>query len=332
MNFRPVTSSRTCRPSISAPAYTATITRSKVEIQSPCLDDRGFCQVDYGELDGFKRYVDETFEHRHLNDVIAPIRPTAENIARFLFTEARKASPYVVAVTRERDTANLGGVPALRLNDIYPTIQGEGCLTGTPMVLIRLQGCGVGCPWCDTKETWENDPANRVVVLQDAMGTNARWIDASAETIASKARQAGPSLRWALVTGGEPAEQELAPLVDALHDAKFKVAIETSGTALGHVGAAFNWVCVSPKFSMPGGKPVLPRAFLDADEIKQVVGKAADIERLDAFLASATIRPTCTISLQPVSQSAKATELCVATCLERGWRLSLQMHKYLNVR
>ncbi len=69
----------------------------EVVIESPCLDDRGFCQVDYGELDPFRQYIDATLDHRHLNDVI-PVRTTAENIAKFLFAKARECSPYVVAV------------------------------------------------------------------------------------------------------------------------------------------------------------------------------------------------------------------------------------------
>lgn len=70
--------------------------RVDVVIQSPALDDRGFCQVDYGELAPFKAWLDETVEHRHLNDVM-PTRPTAENLARWLYGEARKVSPFVVA-------------------------------------------------------------------------------------------------------------------------------------------------------------------------------------------------------------------------------------------
>lgn len=70
--------------------------RAEVVIESPCLDDRGFCQLDYGELDPFKAYIDEFLDHRHLNDVF-PFRPTAENIAKALFHVARKSSPYVVA-------------------------------------------------------------------------------------------------------------------------------------------------------------------------------------------------------------------------------------------
>lgn len=69
----------------------------EVVVRSPCLDDRGFCGVDYGELAPFKAYLDENLDHRHLNDVL-PVRPTAENLARFLFGEARKLSPFVVAV------------------------------------------------------------------------------------------------------------------------------------------------------------------------------------------------------------------------------------------
>lgn len=68
----------------------------EVVVEAPALDDRGFCQVDYRELDPFKRYVDATLDHRHLNDVL-PCRTTAENLARFLFVEARKLSPFVVA-------------------------------------------------------------------------------------------------------------------------------------------------------------------------------------------------------------------------------------------
>jgi 6-pyruvoyltetrahydropterin/6-carboxytetrahydropterin synthase len=77
--------------------------RVEVTIKCAMLDDRGFCQVDYGELDGFKQFLDEVLDHRHLNEVL-PVRTTAENIARYLFAEARKHSPYVSEV-RVSETA-----------------------------------------------------------------------------------------------------------------------------------------------------------------------------------------------------------------------------------
>jgi 6-pyruvoyltetrahydropterin/6-carboxytetrahydropterin synthase len=70
----------------------------EVVVECVCLDDRGFCQVDYGEMALFKAYLDEYLDHRHLNDVLL-VRPTAENLAKYLCEIARRlVSPYVVAI------------------------------------------------------------------------------------------------------------------------------------------------------------------------------------------------------------------------------------------
>ncbi|STL83083.1 7-carboxy-7-deazaguanine synthase; queosine biosynthesis [Escherichia coli] len=37
------------------------------------------------------------------------------------------------------------------INEMFQTLQGEGYFTGVPAIFIRLQGCPVGCAWCDTK-------------------------------------------------------------------------------------------------------------------------------------------------------------------------------------
>jgi 6-pyruvoyltetrahydropterin/6-carboxytetrahydropterin synthase len=68
----------------------------EVVVESPCLDDRGFCQVDYNEMAGFRDYLMKRFDHRHLNDVMAE-RATAENLARCLAEIARAMiGPFVV--------------------------------------------------------------------------------------------------------------------------------------------------------------------------------------------------------------------------------------------
>jgi 7-carboxy-7-deazaguanine synthase len=173
----------------------------------------------------------------------------------------------------------------LKVNDVYASIQGEGCQAGVPMVLIRLQGCGVGCPWCDTKQTWTVEAANRRDALGAILGDSPLWCEVGPDALAAYCRDNFPGPKWALVTGGEPADQDLGPLVEALHRRGYKVALETSGTAVGHVGAGFDWVCVSPKVAMPGGRPVLRDAVMGADEIKHVVGRDRDIEALDRLLA-----------------------------------------------
>jgi 7-carboxy-7-deazaguanine synthase len=219
-----------------------------------------------------------------------------------------------------------------RLNDIYPCVQGEGVLMGVAMVLVRLHGCPVGCPWCDTKETWVVDPQHYVATIDQALGANPRYTVVAPDVIAQYVREHFPGPRWILLTGGEPADQPLATLVRAFHEAGYLVALETSGTARGHIRAGCDWVCVSPKIGMPGGRPVLIDVLGTADEIKHVVGKQADIDALDRLLLGVTLKASVQLCLQPVSQSTKATELCLKTVQARGWRLSVQMHKYLAQR
>jgi 7-carboxy-7-deazaguanine synthase len=138
--------------------------------------------------------------------------------------------------------------------------------------------------------------------------------------------------KWVLVSGGEPALNNLGPLVRELHLHGYKAAIETSGTALGHVAAGFDWITVSPKIDMPGGYGLKARAFEGASEVKFPVGKPDDIENLDRLIQRGIIQAGTTICLQPLSLSPRATRLCEETARHRGWRLSVQVHKLLNLR
>lgn len=221
------------------------------------------------------------------------------------------------------------------VNTLYQSIQGEGTLTGTPMIVLRLQGCGVGCPWCDTKQTWDLAETHRVDTLPDAVATLDAWCWSTPDQIVDTLRGSFPSYvgAWVLLTGGEPANQDLVPLVTHLHRAGYRVSLETSGTALGHLGAMIDWVTVSPKLDMPGGLAVLPDAVRSASEIKWVVGRQRDIDRLLVFLLEYRLiqvgHPV--ICLQPLSQSPAATRLCIDTCHRYGWRLSVQLHRYLDI-
>ena len=218
------------------------------------------------------------------------------------------------------------------VNDCYTCVQGEGVQTGVAMVLLRLHGCDVGCPWCDTKETWAFEATEETAGLIDALGANTHYSYQTAGQIADHIIANHPGPQWVLVTGGEPAQYDLRPLVKALQARNYKVALETSGTEVGHLEASFDWVCVSPKLHMPGGKTIKPAVISSADEIKHVVGKQSDIDDLDNLLAANTLKPGVQLCLQPVSASQKATQLCLNTVQSRGWRLSIQTHKYIGVR
>lgn len=67
-----------------------------VELAAQELTADGFVR-DYHDLDALKTYIDQTFDHRHLNDVL-PCYPTAENIARHFYDWAHARWPEVTAV------------------------------------------------------------------------------------------------------------------------------------------------------------------------------------------------------------------------------------------
>jgi 6-pyruvoyltetrahydropterin/6-carboxytetrahydropterin synthase len=64
-------------------------------LESPVLNDVGFVR-DYGELSRFKTWIDNTFDHRQINDTIA--QPTAENMAKVIYERAVALYLEVTAV------------------------------------------------------------------------------------------------------------------------------------------------------------------------------------------------------------------------------------------
>ncbi|HAU4893719.1 7-carboxy-7-deazaguanine synthase QueE [Aeromonas hydrophila subsp. ranae] len=218
------------------------------------------------------------------------------------------------------------------INEIFQTIQGEGVFTGLPAIFVRLQGCPVGCPWCDTRHTWVVDPAREVGVQEvlDCSNESDGWSKMSTEQILASFQQLGYQARHVVITGGEPCLYDLQDLSAALIEAGYQVQIETSGTSEIQTHEQ-TWVTVSPKINMKGGLPVLVSALERANEIKHPVATERHVEELDALLATASLRENVVIALQPISQKPRATQLAMATCIARNWRLSIQTHKYLDI-
>jgi len=125
-----------------------------------------------------------------------------------------------------------------KVNEIFHSLQGEGFWTGTPMTFIRLSGCNLSCNFCDTE-------------YETSMGMTE-------EEIFKEVRHT-----HICITGGEPTEQYLHPLLDLL--GKHTLHIETNGTnPIPYEGV---WITVSPKRSH-----LHADAFV-ADEMKFLCGK-----------------------------------------------------------
>jgi 7-carboxy-7-deazaguanine synthase len=215
------------------------------------------------------------------------------------------------------------------VNEIFQTIQGEGWHTGVPAIFIRLQGCDVGCAWCDTRHTWDVNPDQRIEItdlLQSAPAT--AWASMSPTQIVAVVSQPKWTAKWIVITGGEPAMHDLRPLCEALEQAGYQIQLETSGTYPVQVSAS-TWVTVSPKIGMRGGHTIQNSALARADEIKHPVAREEHIAALEVLLKQVSSKPR--ICLQPISQKPAATALAMQVCIEKNWRFSAQMHKYLEI-
>lgn len=111
---------------------------------------------------------------------------------------------------------------------VFFTIQGEGHLLGQPMVFVRMAGCTVGCPGCDTDYSFFERVAE--IELAD------RVMDAFPPSVRD---------RWVWITGGEPSDQPgLNDVVREIKDKGVAVAVATSG--IRRVVAPVDWLSVSP--------------------------------------------------------------------------------------
>ncbi len=195
----------------------------------------------------------------------------------------------------------------LAIVETFHSIQGEGAWAGTNAFFIRLAGCDVGCPWCDTKISWSQKPHPRRSIAD----------------LVAEAKAAHPT--FVVVTGGEPLMHDLTPLTTALHQADLRIHLETSGAH--PESGQFDWVTLSPK----PFKPPLMKIYDRVNELKVVIAQPEDLswaEQQSQLTSDAAIR-----YLQPEWNSPASQNLVFEYILQHStWRMSLQTHKLLGVR
>ena len=194
--------------------------------------------------------------------------------------------------------------PLWKVSEIFYSIQGEGRHTGMPAVFLRLAGCSMGCEWCDTKYAFSGgQEMNNLQVLVELAKFPCKTV---------------------VVTGGEPAEQDLPALIALLKSAGHIVHIETNGAHDTDISRA-DFVCVSPK------KYVSENMLKKADVIKLVVNEKTDLEDLKKYYNYENEKTT--VYLQPESNKEENIALCVKLVKEHpSARLSVQLHKLINIK
>lgn len=195
----------------------------------------------------------------------------------------------------------------LPVMESFYTIQGEGFHQGRAAYFIRLAGCDVGCHWCDVKESWptEGHPVYSVHEIAEKAATSASEL--------------------VVVTGGEPFIYDLTALCQTLHAKGKTINIETSGAY--PISGNVDWICFSPKkFKAP-----LEEFYPKANELKVIVFNKSDLGWAESHAAK--LSPECHLYLQPEwSKESEMLPLIIDYVKENPkWRISLQVHKYMNI-
>ncbi len=192
------------------------------------------------------------------------------------------------------------------MEDFY-TIQGEGHYQGQAAYFVRLGGCDVGCVWCDVKESWTTS-AHPVVSVKE---------------ISRRVKSSGAPV--AVITGGEPLMYDLTVLTDALNQAGIRTHLETSGVY--PLTGSWDWICFSPKKFKAPDSSILARA----DELKVIVYNPSDFSWAEEFASK--VRKECELFLQPEWSREKEMLPLIIDYVKSHpqWKISLQIHKYMEI-
>lgn len=195
----------------------------------------------------------------------------------------------------------------LPLMEHFYTIQGEGFHQGKAAYFIRLGGCDVGCTWCDVKDSW--DAAAHPKVAVDTM---------------VKMVQEHPA-PLVVITGGEPLMYDLTYLTEQMQNNNIRTHIETSGAH--PLTGNWDWICLSPKkFKFP-----LPEVIKKAHELKIIVYNKHDFKWAESYAEQ--VSPDCMLYLQPEWSKEKEMLPLMIDYVKAHpkWRISLQVHKYMDI-
>lgn len=214
----------------------------------------------------------------------------------------------------------------LQVRDIWYTLQGEGPFAGRPAVFCRLTGCNLRCTFCDTE--WDDALDKKYPVADVADTIIAECLNNKTDLV--------------VLTGGEPARQNLSRLLALLHSAGLRVQLETAGTlwqdcfSMPHVT-----LVVSPKT----GK-IHDQVHSHAAAFKYVIRAGTDDPADGLPLASTQLahgatriarpRPGAEVYLSPCDEydadKNAANRAAVARlALKHGYIAGLQLHKEFGV-
>lgn len=204
---------------------------------------------------------------------------------------------------------------ALRITEIFYSLQGESNLVGLPTVFIRLTGCPLRCNYCDTSYAFQGGEKMQIAeIIKQAEQYNARHIT---------------------VTGGEPmAQTECIDLMQQLLDKGFIVSLETSG-ALGLANVDKRVIKVidlkTPSSTEQHRNRYDNIAYLNhQDQVKFVIADEQDYQWAKKIIEQYRLTNRCEVLFSPCMDKQAPNQLADKILADQlPVRFQLQLHKIL---
>jgi 7-carboxy-7-deazaguanine synthase len=202
---------------------------------------------------------------------------------------------------------------AMKIAEIFRSIQGEGKNQGYPCTFLRLGGCNLRCTWCDTRQA-QSGGVERMEseIMQEIEALNGKRL---------------------CITGGEPLLQgeQLLPLVRTMRERDYIIEIETNGTFDFRPYQPYASVCMDVKCPSSGEQSDLSLLahVTDKDSVKFVVGTFEDLDFAAEVMDHYSIRGEIFFSPVHGSSSRIVAEFLIDHDLSA--RLQLQLHKSIGV-
>ncbi len=204
---------------------------------------------------------------------------------------------------------------AVKVTEIFLSLQGEGRSVGWPTTFVRLSGCPLRCSYCDTAYAFSGGEVRSIhSILEQAEENGARHVT---------------------VTGGEPlAQNGVYPLLSGLCDAGFQLSLETGGMI--DISSVDSRVSRVVDLKTPGSGEVERNHWenldhlTEQDQLKVVMVDRADYEWFRPILRDQRLDQRCEVLLSPVAGVLNPTELAEWILEDRlNVRFQLQLHKIL---
>ena len=218
------------------------------------------------------------------------------------------------------------------VHSMFKTIQGEGPFCGQRALFIRLYGCNLRCPWCDTEYTAQCATLTPSEVWTHVY-TDYEW----------------PRGGLIVLTGGEPFRQNVVPVIVELLAGGYRVQVETNGVTVPPDIAVLDYasdlyrgnftIVCSPKTSHISPEiAARAKAFKYVLRTGEIATDGLPTRALGHPASPHVARPRkgAPVYVQPMDEQDEARNAAnlaaaIDSCTTHGYTLQLQIHKIIGV-